>query len=326
MIPSWLIEHQQLLSRQIQQQQLPHAILISGVSGAGKQALATWLTQTLLCQQLQLDEQQILQPCQQCKQCQLYLAGNFPDHKYITSEKNNIGVDEIRLANQFLQKKAQLSGNKTIVIPNAQAMTESAANALLKTLEEPSDYSHLILLSSDPDRLLATIISRCRLIVIRPPVGEQLNQQISGVQADAYQNLSHYPELSSLEVNKEYQSFVNDFTQFVVNNEARQALFEHLLNNEHGLRWFEKGLTDLMRQINSWPAKSDELLQQAFAQGWLNQTNIYACYKIFLQSHQQLVNLVQVNKNFVIEKMLIDMQNILRRTKIASKQLEVMDE
>ena len=77
---TWLNQHQQLLSEQIEQNRLPHAILFSGVTGSGKSVLANWLVQVLLCQQLNKGlEQKVLTPCMQCKSCRLYRQGTYPD-------------------------------------------------------------------------------------------------------------------------------------------------------------------------------------------------------------------------------------------------------
>ena len=310
MLPIWLVPHQQLLSSQILSRHLPHALLISGIEGAGKRALTRWLMQSLLCQHLKTDDDAIVQPCGQCKHCDLYLAGNFPDHIEIRSEKNNIGVDEIRRTNQFLQKTAQLSGYKTVAIPAAQTMTESAANALLKTLEEPSEHSLLVLISPDQDRLLPTIISRCRLIAIRPPVGDNLTLE-NNVAADVYRNLTHRNELTSPELFTTYQLFVDAFSDFLLGKGERRSLLQTLTDNEQAIRWLEKVFTDIIRHIHQWPSSVNDDVKKGVVDGQLTQKNIETCYKIFLRSHQQLVNLVQVNKNFVLEKMLITMQRAI---------------
>ena len=316
MTPAWLIQYQQLLSLQLQQGSLPHALLFCGVEGCGKSVLADWFIQISLCSHLSVNADNVLQPCLQCKFCQLYLAGNFPDHLKVVSEKTTIGVDEIRHANQFLQKTAQMSGRKTVLIPQAQTMTESAANALLKTLEEPSQHSHIVLLSSDPERLLPTIISRCRVISIRPFVGKQLASELSlseplsgnSAQNDAFHNLSHLAELSSEEVHREYLSFTDLLSQYLAGQVARTALLATLVNHPHGMRWLEKALINFMRHFKQWPIAITANTLNILSASEIKYDDIYQCYKIFLQSQQQLVNLVQANKNFIVEKMLIDMQ------------------
>ena len=178
----WLIEPQKLLSRQINNNCLPHAILISGVDGSGKQELAQWLIKVLVCQSpVRQQESQLLHACGQCKTCLLHQSKTYPDHIHVESQTKTIGIDEIRLASRFLEKTAHIGINKTVLIPKAEKMTVAAANALLKTLEEPTDNSVIVLLSCDATSLLPTIISRCRLFNIRPPVGDALLEGLSDV-------------------------------------------------------------------------------------------------------------------------------------------------
>ena len=133
--------------------------MITGIAGAGKLALAQWLRRLINCQQPVGKNNQILQVCDQCKTCLLMQSNTLPDHLNLQAEKNSLGVDEVRQANGFLQKTAQLGMYKTVLIDHAEMMTPAAANALLKTLEEPTDYSVIVLVTDDIDSLLPTIIS-----------------------------------------------------------------------------------------------------------------------------------------------------------------------
>ncbi len=102
--------------------------------------------------------------CGQCKSCQLHKAGNHPDLKVLNGKSESIGIDDIRLASDWLNKTAQISNAQVIIIEYAQNMTENAANALLKTLEEPTNNSFIILLNVGAKKLLPTIRSRCQII------------------------------------------------------------------------------------------------------------------------------------------------------------------
>ena len=84
-----------------------------------------------------------------------------------------------RVCNRFLQTTAHIGKFKTVLIENAQTMTQAAANALLKTLEEPTANSIIILVTNDIEMLLPTIVSRCRVLNIRPNVGQALLQSMS---------------------------------------------------------------------------------------------------------------------------------------------------
>lgn len=305
---SWLLSYQQSLSLQIKQRQLPHAFLVSGLKGVGKYSLARWLSAVLACKRPENSQSNILQPCYECKHCLLMQSDTFPDHYDLQADKSSIGVDAIRKISQFLQKKAQLNGNKTVVINDAELMTESAANALLKTLEEPNERSYLVLLTSDVQRLLATVISRCRVIHIRPYVGEKLQAVLHSNHQDSFANLSHLPELTDTQINEQYFQFCQQLNDVLLHKSSFQMFAQQVEDNENGLRWLEKYLVNAQRKVAQW--QPSELGNENDANlSVLGKTSIQHCYKIFQTSLKLLSNLPQANRLFVIEKMLIDMQN-----------------
>lgn len=139
------------------QQRLPHALLLAAPTGSGRGELVSLLAKTRLCQT------QTEQPCGHCHSCQLYAAGNHPDVHWLKPEKpgKQISIDAVRQSQRKATETSQLGGARFIIIEPAEMLGEAAANALLKTLEEPPSACHFVLLSDSLDTLLATIISRC---------------------------------------------------------------------------------------------------------------------------------------------------------------------
>lgn len=135
-----------------------HAYLLHGPAGIGKRCLAEELMALLLCQQ-----PTGLRACGQCKACQLLAAGTHPDHYVLEPEEADkaIRIDQVRDLVNFMVQTAQLGGRKVVLLEPAEAMNLNAANALLKSLEEPSGDTVLLLISHQPSRLLPTIRSRC---------------------------------------------------------------------------------------------------------------------------------------------------------------------
>ncbi|WJG07714.1 DNA polymerase III subunit delta' [Aliiglaciecola sp. LCG003] len=158
----WLSQRLTQLIDRLTNNSLHHALLVQGLVGIGKKAFGEQLSQFILC------KKGGEQACGQCQSCMLYAAQSHPDMHRIVSEKQ-IGVDLIRDAIKKLTGTAQLSGNKVLLIEKADTMTESAANALLKTLEEPTNNTFILLLTAKPDRLLATIKSRCEKVTLVGP-------------------------------------------------------------------------------------------------------------------------------------------------------------
>ena len=138
--------------------QLPHAVLITSVSGVGLASVASSLCATLLC------ERDNHLPCGECSSCSRVSAGTHGDYRWveIAEGKASIGVDQIREAGDFVTKTAGYGSQKILVISDAEKMTMGASNALLKTLEEPQGNSLLVLLSQRTWLLPATIRSRCQ--------------------------------------------------------------------------------------------------------------------------------------------------------------------
>lgn len=137
---------------------LPHALLISGAHGVGKQALAEALIARTLCQtpgEL---------ACGHCHGCAMLAAGYHPDLLRVSplEKSRQIRIDPIREVNAFVNQTAQQGGYRVIVLQPAEAMNVAAANALLKSLEEPGDNTLFILLADIPSRMLPTIRSRCQ--------------------------------------------------------------------------------------------------------------------------------------------------------------------
>ena len=157
---------------------LPRALLLAGMPGLGKRATALFLAQSLLCEA----QRDGLKACGSCASCRLYQVGNHPDLRTlevgqeddgpvsVSAEEEagapkkasrQISVGKVRTVTEFITITAHRGGAKVICIMPAEAMHPSAANAVLKILEEPPGDSYFLLVSHQPDRLLPTIRSRC---------------------------------------------------------------------------------------------------------------------------------------------------------------------
>ncbi|MCK5902098.1 MAG: DNA polymerase III subunit delta' [Cocleimonas sp.] len=149
------------------QQRLPHALLLAGISGIGKQSFAKAFINSLLCES-PLEEGQA---CYQCKSCKVHKAGTHPDYKQVllAADKTQIVIDQIRSLNDFLHISRSYQRYRVVLISPAESLNLNAANSLLKSLEEPTAYSVIILLSSQPSVLLPTVKSRCQQLTLAPP-------------------------------------------------------------------------------------------------------------------------------------------------------------
>lgn len=148
---------------------LPHALLLTGLEGVGKHAFAYRLAMRLLC-----DESGAEDACGRCRACQQFVARTHPDFHAVTvpEGKSWIVVDQVRELADELRLSAQYGAWKIAVVDPADRMNRNSFNALLKTLEEPSESTILILVSAHPSRLAATIRSRCQRRHLAPPARE----------------------------------------------------------------------------------------------------------------------------------------------------------
>jgi len=164
---------------------LPHAILLRGRAGIGKHDFAVSLSHALLCRQPDASQQ----ACGVCASCLWLKEGVHPDFKLITPEdesnnesitrkkvvkKSQISVAQIRQLYDYLSLSThQVQGHRIILISPAETLNIASANALLKMLEEPPANTLFLLVASQPQRLLATIISRCQALDLPiPPFDE----------------------------------------------------------------------------------------------------------------------------------------------------------
>lgn len=149
---------------------LPHALMFSGPSGCGKSVFAASLVATLMCRQIDIDES-VCSPCGECDGCNLARAGSHGDMRWLRPDegKRAIGVEPVREAIRFVQRTAGYGSRKILVISPAEAMTTAAANALLKTLEEPAGDSLICLVCHRADDLPATVRSRCQVLAFPAP-------------------------------------------------------------------------------------------------------------------------------------------------------------
>ena len=161
MNPSWLDGNYQQLNALANERKLHHGLLLQGKKGIGKQRLALAIAKDLLCMS------EARYACGHCKSCLLIDSQTHPDYLYISPEKDSISIEQIRLISDFFVHSASYQGAKVVVVNSAHSLTLAASNALLKTLEEPSENRFIILLGELTPSLPATILSRCFKLQLR---------------------------------------------------------------------------------------------------------------------------------------------------------------
>lgn len=177
----WLSTNWQQL-QQLGLEQLPTGLILQGPLGLGLEQFAAKVAEWRLCQQ------DAKAPCGQCQACQLLLAGNHPDLFILRplQEGHAIKVDAIRGLIQSLCQSAQYQRGQVVIIDRLDQLNTAAANALLKTLEEPPGQVHFLLIAENLSAIPATIISRCQRLNFVAPSLEQAEQWLKQQDPNEY--------------------------------------------------------------------------------------------------------------------------------------------
>ena len=217
---------------------LPHGIILSGPDGIGKKILANAISSRLL-----------INKTTNIENSDLVNSNSHPDFFYLNNEKvllhnitfrKNKWDDEKgqRNVNDFLSKTPSISINKVAVIVNAQTMNDESQNALLKSLEEPSPNSYIIMITNRPKCLLNTIYSRCQVINIPSLQIDDLNEWlinngVSDINALDFPSFtSPLKILEELENNQHlnFKQFIKIITEFIFNNSDTNSTIKNIIS------------------------------------------------------------------------------------------------
>ncbi len=235
---------------------MPHSLLLLAAPGLGVEALAEWIMGFALC------EGAGQRPCGDCASCQLLRADSHPDALTVRVEEDakQIKVDQVRALIEGLTLKSYRGGYKVALIDGAELLNANGANAFLKTLEEPTQNTLLILAANPNHRLPATIASRCLRLTLRPPLRREAVEWLSVHGAadtdwDAALDLAGGAPLRALEIgalglarlDKEMR---DDIGLLALGGADPSLIAERWLRAELPLRlaWLENWLTQRIRQ------------------------------------------------------------------------------
>lgn len=218
---------QTLFEKIIANQRLAHAYLLNGASGSGKLQLANWLALRLFCQNLKDN-----QPCLTCGECQRILTHNHPDVIEIKPDGLSIKVDDIRLLKNEMAKSGMESSKRVFIIDQVQTLTPSAANSLLKFLEEPAANLYIILCTTNKSRVLQTITSRVQIVDMLPLTAEKKQANFA--------DLTTNPQLLT----------------FLAQISSDRQTAESLMTDD----WLEQ----ILGKLNNWALKMSQKQPEAF--------------------------------------------------------------
>lgn len=161
-LPPWLSAEAARLRAREASGRLPHALLLRGTPGIGKREFAHWFVEALLCR-----APTAAGACGRCASCNQLLAGAHPDYRLLAPDGTGIRIDAVRDLLVWMQMAAPEGRWRIALLDGADTMNRAAANALLKTLEEPAERALLVLVADRPGILPATVRSRCQQTTLK---------------------------------------------------------------------------------------------------------------------------------------------------------------
>lgn len=145
-----------ILKKSLQRNRIPNSLLFFGPEGVGKRDIAMVLAKAMNCLKNKDDA------CEVCASCRAIENGNFPDVMVIAPEKNVLKIEQMRAMKQTAYLRPMVGRKRVFIIDQAEKMNEESANSVLKILEEPPAFTHIILITHNPYLILPTIKSRCQ--------------------------------------------------------------------------------------------------------------------------------------------------------------------
>ncbi|MBJ6611213.1 MAG: DNA polymerase III subunit delta' [Candidatus Thiothrix moscowensis] len=224
MIYPWQASVWESIRRMRHSHRLHHALLFTGENGCGNEDFIHALAAALLCS----EPDAAGHACGHCRNCQVFAGQAHPDYLFVglQEERQSILIEQIRELNHFLGLSRSYSSRRVAVISPADRMNINAANSLLKSLEEPADGTHILLLTAHPASLLPTIRSRCQLV--RLPLPEH-TAALAWLQTHALQHPA--PALLETAHGRPLAALELDSTDMLTN---RNQWFQHLLQMVQG--------------------------------------------------------------------------------------------
>lgn len=328
---AWHAQAWSQLQAQILSGETAHAYLISGEADSGKRQFATLLAQRILCRTPLAGA-----ACGHCTACRLNAAGNNPDlHLLIPEDKSKIiKIDQVRELKKYIETSSHAFGKRIVILDAAENLNINAANALLKSLEEPPPDVMILVLSDRPKFVLPTISSRCAALKLPPPSEEQslvwLSEQLPGSEREALEFALDYAQgrpFAALGI------VGTDEDKQALNNALLKILQQQELATKVAGRYYKTHAKELLETLAYWLsalAKFHVTGKQQMLKGTLLQEAARALnssiqdqgqlvrgllnlYQRVCESQSQLAGGANPNMQLMLEDLLLQLQGLSSR-------------
>lgn len=232
------------LVKSLQKNRVPNSLLFCGPEGVGKKEMALVLAKALNCQRKSDDA------CELCPPCKAITAGNFPDVLIISPVNDVLKIEQMRTLKEIAYFKPMVGTRRVFILEEADKLGNEASNSLLKVLEEPPFFSHIILLSNNVYMILPTIKSRCQIITFSPISRDEIEDVLisRGYEREKAKiistfvrgNLKKALELDWEEIQAKRKEAWNFFLSLIRKKEISSFLKNFISSKDHAKRSFEK--------------------------------------------------------------------------------------
>ena len=327
----WQQSYWQRFQRQVTQKKRPHALLLSGQKGIGKWDFAKSLAYSILC----INPGNGF-PCGHCRGCQLNQAQTHPDLLVVTPEQEGklIKIDQVRQLTDFISKTSQQGYAKVVLLGPVEALNTHASNALLKSLEEPTGDTLLLLVTHILSAVMATIRSRCQLMPMTAPDRQQSLAWLNTLQ---FSDDSHHrmKQLLALAAGAPLTAKAMATSSYSIQVDILVDGLERVQRGQPSIKvamqWLDIELTDILEwwlQIVYLLIKQrftdDEARHQISDTDTLNKLYTYSQHYSLtwlfrfndklLQLKQQFSTGANLNKQLLLEELLLDWQVLGRQS------------
>lgn len=325
--PQW-----QRLVEQRENGKLPHALMLTGPAGIGKLRFAQAQARLLLC----------LSPrngkaCESCKSCELNKAGTHPDLYQLQPEGTSkvIKIDQVRQLTEFIAKTSQQGGMKLAIIEPVEQLNTNAANALLKSLEEPTGETLLLLVSHMPSQVMATVRSRCQKLAFPLPDYQQalswLSPLATGVDPEyllacaggapvAARELIDSDQLDVRQQLSQSLIAVAELQQMPLDVAAKLMKSEPIDTVQQLMQWVQMGI----RQQADGNLKVDSVV---LLLSEVPSAILFRFWDKLVTLKRQLLSSANPNKQLLLEEMLLDWQALAKqRTQLGQSRQRLVNQ
>ncbi len=326
MVYEWLQPEWSRLLEQYKNNTLSHAYLINGVQGIGKNEFARAVSAYVLCEVTDGSQHH---PCGLCKACKLVSAQTHPDLKILQPEEGSsvLKVDAIRSMVEFFEHSSMQAGKKVAIIEPAEALNINAANALLKTLEEPSGDSLILLVSHNLGQLLPTIRSRCQVLdMSTPPIDQaqkwllQSDTSISQKEVENSLKLANGAPLKAkafieADAYKEYCNMLDELAAFLKKELLVTKLADRwsddisILRLQWVVQWVELLMHLKLESGSANPLYKEKMFDHLAKKANVEQIN--EVYRHVLAQLKLLFGTSNPNKNMLFESVLLRLSGLM---------------